>query len=44
MLSREFPPHILGGLGTACHELTQALNEEGWKFWLVLPVSENQNK
>ena len=29
MLGWEFPPHISGGLGTACFGLTKALDELG---------------
>jgi glycogen(starch) synthase len=37
MLGWEFPPHIAGGLGTACQGLTQALTEEKTKVWFVVP-------
>jgi glycosyltransferase involved in cell wall biosynthesis len=37
MLGWEFPPHISGGLGTACHGLTKALNHEGTDILFVLP-------
>ena len=39
MLGWEFPPHISGGLGTACHGLTRALNEAGVEIAFVLPTS-----
>ncbi|HMQ22084.1 MAG TPA: hypothetical protein PKE00_06315, partial [Planctomycetota bacterium] len=29
MLGWEFPPHISGGLGTACHGLTRSLAAQG---------------
>ncbi|MFN9786446.1 MAG: glycosyltransferase family 4 protein [Planctomycetia bacterium] len=29
MLGWEFPPHISGGLGTACHGLTRGLSQQG---------------
>jgi len=37
MLGWEFPPFITGGLGTACHGLTKALNEDGVEVIFVLP-------
>jgi len=37
MLGWEFPPFITGGLGTACHGLTKALNEDGVEVLFVLP-------
>ena len=40
MLSWEFPPFISGGLGTACHGLTEALAKEGTKILLVLPSGQ----
>lgn len=33
----EFPPHISGGLGTACEGLTKALLEQGTKVLFVVP-------
>ena len=33
----EFPPHISGGLGTACHGLTSALLELGMDILFVVP-------
>lgn len=39
MLGWEFPPFITGGLGTACHGLTKALDELGAKVTFVLPKS-----
>lgn len=40
MLGWEFPPHISGGLGTACHGLTRALSQQGVKVTFVLPRAE----
>ena len=37
MLGWEFPPFITGGLGTACHGLTKALNEAGCHVTFALP-------
>lgn len=37
MLGWEFPPFISGGLGTACHGLTKAMNELGMEVLFVLP-------
>lgn len=37
MLGWEFPPHITGGLGTACHGLTHALHGLGHKITFILP-------
>ncbi len=37
MLGWEFPPFIAGGLGTACHGLTKALNAQGHEVLFVLP-------
>ena len=39
MLGWEFPPHISGGLGTACHGLTKGLSEIGVDVSFVLPTS-----
>ena len=33
----EFPPHISGGLGTACYGLTKALQEENVSIIFVVP-------
>ena len=33
----EFPPHISGGLGTACHGLTKALLSQGTQILFVVP-------
>ncbi|MCK4276883.1 MAG: glycosyltransferase [Phycisphaerae bacterium] len=37
MLGWEFPPHISGGLGTACYGLTKGLDELGVGVCFVLP-------
>ncbi len=37
MLGWEFPPHISGGLGTACHGLTSGLAQQGVEVTFVLP-------
>ncbi|TVS07445.1 MAG: glycosyltransferase [Phycisphaerales bacterium] len=37
MLGWEFPPFISGGLGTACHGLTRALDRQGHKVYFLLP-------
>lgn len=37
MFGWEFPPHISGGLGTACLGLTEALTREGCKVLFVVP-------
>ena len=37
MLGWEFPPFISGGLGTACHGLTKAMNDLGLEVTFVVP-------
>jgi glycosyltransferase involved in cell wall biosynthesis len=37
MFGWEFPPHISGGLGTACYGMTQALAKVGAEIIFVLP-------
>lgn len=37
MFGWEFPPHISGGLGTACQEITRALTRRGVKVVFVVP-------
>ncbi len=39
MLGWEFPPHISGGLGTACYGMTKALDEIGVEVCFVLPTA-----
>ena len=40
MFGWEFPPHISGGLGTACYEITRALSHHGAKITFVVPRAE----
>jgi glycosyltransferase involved in cell wall biosynthesis len=37
MLGWEYPPHISGGLGTACEGLTKALSKRGIEITFVVP-------
>ncbi len=37
MLGWEFPPHISGGLGTACHGIVHGLNRAGVDVLFVIP-------
>ena len=37
MLGWEFPPHISGGLGTACYGLTKGLSMLGTEVLFALP-------
>lgn len=37
MFGWEFPPHISGGLGTACYGMTRALSDKGAEICFVLP-------
>ena len=37
MLGWEFPPFIVGGLGTACHGLTRGMNDIGTEVLFFLP-------
>lgn len=39
MLGWEFPPHISGGLGTACYGMTRGLDEIGVEVCFVLPTA-----
>ena len=39
MLGWEFPPHISGGLGTACYGMTRGLDEVGVRVCFVLPTA-----
>ncbi|MEG2171985.1 MAG: glycosyltransferase family 4 protein, partial [Desulfovibrionaceae bacterium] len=41
MFGWEFPPHISGGLGTACFGLTQALVKKNTEVIFVLPCTSN---
>lgn len=37
MFGWEFPPHISGGLGTACYEMTRAMVHHGIEVMFVIP-------
>ncbi len=37
MFGWEFPPHITGGLGTACYGLTKGLSKQGTEIIFVVP-------
>ena len=41
MFGWEFPPHISGGLGTACHGMTQALRKKNTEVIFVLPCTRS---
>ena len=40
MFGWEFPPHISGGLGTACYELTRTLSRHGNTITFVVPRAD----
>lgn len=40
MFGWEFPPHISGGLGTACYEITRTLSRHGAEIVFVVPRAE----
>jgi len=42
MFGWEFPPFISGGLGTACHGLTQAMSQLGCEILFVLPKTTGE--
>lgn len=42
MFGWEFPPHISGGLGTACYEMTLALAHHGAEVIFVIPRTGGQ--
>ncbi len=44
MFGWEFPPHMSGGLGTACYGITRALAEKGVDIDFVLPRMHGQEK
>jgi len=44
MLGWEFPPYISGGLGTACHGLTRALDRRGIAITFVMPRAVLQGR
>ena len=37
MLGWEYPPHIAGGLGVACHGLSESLKDEGVNITFIVP-------
>lgn len=41
MFGWEFPPHISGGLGTACYEITRTLASHGAAITFVVPRAES---
>jgi len=43
MLGWEFPPHISGGLGTACLGITQGLTEKGVDLTFILPSMKSED-
>jgi len=43
MLGWEFPPYITGGLGTACHGLTRAMDARGMAITFVMPGATDPN-
>ncbi len=43
MLGWEFPPYISGGLGTACHGLTKAMDDLGIKVSFIVPKPLEDN-
>jgi len=44
MLGWEFPPFISGGLGTACHGLTKALDRKGHQVLFILPRAVDRSQ
>lgn len=42
MFGWEFPPHISGGLGTACFGLTESLAKENTQIIFVIPKTDNE--
>ena len=44
MFGWEYPPHISGGLGTACHGLTQALLSAGHEVKFIIPHAATEEK
>jgi len=44
MLGWEFPPHISGGLGTACLGISTGLADRGHDIVFILPRMENEEK
>ena len=41
MFGWEFPPHISGGLGTACYGLTKGLAKNDVEVLFVMPKASN---
>ena len=44
MFGWEFPPHISGGLGTACYGITKALHKNGVEILFVVPKTYGDEK
>ena len=44
MFGWEFPPSVSGGLGTACHGITEALTDLGHKVLFVLPRATGEGE
>lgn len=44
MFGWEFPPHISGGLGIACHGLTEALGNDGVEVLFVVPRLQGEER
>jgi glycogen(starch) synthase len=44
MLGWEFPPYITGGLGTACHGLTRAMDRRGLNVTFVVPKAVGRHE
>lgn len=44
MFGWEFPPHISGGLGTACFSMTEALVKQGTDILFVIPNRQKDEK
>jgi len=42
MFGWEFPPHISGGLGTACFGLTKSLTKADIQILLVIPKADKE--
>jgi len=43
MFGWKFPPHISGGLGTACYGLTRSLTKANTQILLVIPKADREN-
>ena len=44
MFGWEFPPHISGGLGIACHGLTEALGNDSVNIFFVVPTLKGEEQ